>query len=127
VFVPRRVSYSAEIFSKIAIALDGCEEFYQYQIEQGIAVLWEINQGESYAITRDEFDHKNNGHVLVLCVYEGQKVVEFLENLTASARHSGRYIGIRAHSKRRGFERIAASLGWQSTEFKERVFYNGWQ
>lgn len=77
--------------AKLDKAVNGYEKFYREQIQQGIAELWEINDGESYCISRLEYDEYKEKTILVLCCYQGKNIIQF-------ARHA---------------EKIADENGWQ--------------
>lgn len=54
-----------------------------HEVEQGQAELWECDGGESYLITRVDYDE------LVLCCYEGKNVKQMMPHLIAAAQAKG--------------------------------------
>lgn len=117
----RQIDFDPVAFEKLKTAIGGYEDFYQVEITQGRAELWELEGGESYAITRIEYDEKLKGPILVLCCYQGKRIRDFARQMIATAEHLGMK-GLRAHAKRPGMFKIGQALGFQEIE---RVFFYG--
>ena len=66
---------------KLKKSLNGYDLLFKQEIQQGIAELWEINGGESYAITRMEYDEYKQHTILVVCCYEGENIKEFADHV----------------------------------------------
>lgn len=116
-----KIPYSREAFDRLRVAIGGYDETFREQVEQGIAYLWRVNDGESYAITRLEKDEKAGGPVLVICCYEGRDVGAFARQMIEAARALG-FKGVRAHVSRPGMYRIGKRLGFIE---QERVYFYG--
>jgi hypothetical protein len=63
--------------AKLHNALGGYDDFFRQEIEQGIAELWKINYGESYCVSRLEYDEYKQKTILVLCCYQGKNITQF--------------------------------------------------
>lgn len=114
---------AGEAIPHLGTALDGYDEWYRDQVNEGKAEAWRVTVGDrvSYAITRAEFDPKTQSGELVLCCYQGSDLVAFVTELQDRA-DPNVFTGIRCHVRRRGFERFARRLGF--TE-QERVYWYG--
>jgi hypothetical protein len=84
---------------KLKHALNGYEEFYHQEIENKIAELWEVDDGESYAITRLEYDEYKDFTVLVVCCYEGKKIKEFADHVEKVADKKKWYVRVHTTNK----------------------------
>lgn len=108
-----RCAWSAEAEAGLSVALDGCAEQYQEEVNQGKAQLYRIGS-DSWTVLRTE-QHGCN-RVLVLCLYQGKNAVQFCRYLMECAAGQGiNYM--RVHSKRRGIGRwLIDLLGFQIAE-----------
>ncbi len=61
--------------------LDDYAEYFKNEIARGACELWDINNGESFAITRIEFDEWTNKTALVVCCYKGKNLNDFAEHI----------------------------------------------
>ena len=80
-------------------------------IREGYAELFEINGGDSVAVTRFEVDLDE----LVVCVYEGREVMEFARVICRIAKKNGAQT-LRYHTVRKGMARLLSDLGAVETE-----------
>lgn len=83
--------------------LDGYDEYFKRQIELDLCELWEINNGESFAITRMEYDADKQNTILVVCCYKGKNLNDFVDHITAIA-DKNKWL-IRFHTKRASLAR----------------------
>ena len=67
------------IIEFLSDVLGGYDAYFIEEIDRGISELWRVNSGESYSITRLEFDHCKNKTVLVVCVYKGKNIEQFCD------------------------------------------------
>ena len=80
-------------------------------IREGYAELFEIDGGDSVAVTRFEVDIDE----LVVCAYVGREVMEFAEMICKIARKNGAKT-LRYHTRRKGMARLLSELGAIETE-----------
>jgi len=78
--------------------LDGYNEYFRQAIDDKECELWDINNGESFCITRLEYDSDKQYTVLVVCCYKGKNLKPFVDHITAIADKKNWYI--RYHTKR---------------------------
>lgn len=81
----------------LAETLDGYGDFFEHEINENICELWEINNGESFAITRLENDEFKNIKILVLCCYKGKNLNDFANLLAETADKNNWFV--RFHTK----------------------------
>lgn len=81
------------------------------QIRDGRAELFDVDHGESVAVTRIEADLDE----LVLCVYVGKNAVEFVRMMCVVAKRNG-LATVRYHSTRTGMARLLKDIGAVVTE-----------
>jgi len=75
-------------------------------IREGYAELFEIDGGDSVAVTRLEADIDE----LVLCAYVGSNALEFAQMMCKIAKKNGAKT-LRYHTRRKGMARLLADLG----------------
>lgn len=92
--VERSFDFDGSLLDK---SLDGYGDFYREQIIQGICELWKINGGESYAVSRLEYDEYKKINILVMCCYEGKNIVKFVRHVEKIADSKGWHV--RIHTK----------------------------
>lgn len=80
-------------------------------IREGYAELFEIDGGDSVAVTRLETDIAE----LVVCAYVGSKALEFAQMMCCIAKKNGAET-MRYHTRRKGMGRLLADLGAVETE-----------
>lgn len=117
----KKIAFTTVALDKLKTALDGYEDFYKAEIEAGRADLWQVDGGESYAITRLEYDERLQGDILILCCYEGQRILDYTRQLIKTCKNLG-LVGLRIHSHKPGIWRMAEGLGFNELE---RVYFHG--
>lgn len=95
-------------------SLKGHADFFKQQVNSGEAQLWEVDNGETYFITRTERDNDNK-KVLVICCYEGREVLKVYDLIQESCIRLG-FSAIRFHTSRRGMIRFGFSRGFKILE-----------
>lgn len=101
---------------ELAETLDGYAEYFRDEIEQGDCELWEINNGDSFCITRLETDsYKDERITLVVCCYKGKDLDEFTEHLCNTA--DARNWFIRFHTFRPGLVRMMQKHDFNNAEY----------
>jgi len=80
-------------------------------IREGYAELFEIDGGDSVAVTRFETDIAE----LVVCAYVGREALEFAQMMCRIAKKNGAET-LRYHTRRKGMGRLLADLGAIETE-----------
>ena len=80
-------------------------------IREGYAELFEIDGGDSVAVTRLETDIEE----LVVCAYQGRNAMEFARMICEIAKRNGAKT-LRYHTRRKGMARLLADLGALETE-----------
>jgi len=83
--------------------LDGYNDYFRQAIKHGDCELWDINNGDSFCITRMETDTDKGRTILVVCCYKGKDLNEFTNHLTATCDANNWFL--RFHTKRRGLVR----------------------
>ena len=74
-------SLTPEIIDFLSDVLGGYDDYFVEEINSHVSELWKVNGGESYSITRLEFDHCKNKTVLVVCVYKGKNIEQFCDHV----------------------------------------------
>ena len=89
-------------------------------VAAGRAQLWEINDGESFAVTRLEGAPGMPLHELVVCAYAGRDVRAFAAMVVESARRQG-VPSIRWHTRRPALARMLTAYRPELAEYVFRV------
>jgi hypothetical protein len=98
----KRLSFlTNEIKQALKISLDGNENFFEEEIKKNICELWNINEGESFCISRME--EENNNTILVLCCFAGKNLDGFAQHVMKIADKNSWFI--RVHTKNKALVR----------------------
>ena len=65
--------------------LDGYDDYFISEVAANVCELWEINDGESFCITRLERDTIKDTITLVVCAYKGKNLDQFAQHITKIA------------------------------------------
>lgn len=93
----------------------------EQDVAAGLAQVWELDAGSSYAITRLERGGLNE---LVICAYRGRDAEGFLELCLQGARAQG-VRSIRFHTRRPGLARLIHRYRPDLAEYVYRVDVDG--
>jgi len=96
-------------------ALRGELSYFQDQVNQGVAQLWEIHSdhGLSWMISRVEMI--DDQQELVICCYQGCDLKHIAPVIYANAVRQG-FASIRFHTQRQGLNRLIIDLGFTPYE-----------
>lgn len=114
----KRVRWSHAIGEKLAVACRGDEAVIASEVLDGLAVLWEINGGESYMVTRVE------GPELVIVCYQGARVRPVMLVVHAEAVKQG-YRNVRFHTRWLRLIDMFRDLRPETLEYVVRIPCNG--
>ncbi len=110
-------TWTDEAERALNIALQGCEQLYQRQVDTGTAELWQIDN-HSFAVTRIESNQYEQLE-MVVCLYQGKGLNSFVKHLIERVMSSDISI-IRFHTQSAGLGR------WMVNQFgfseAERVY-----
>ena len=96
--------------------LDGYEALFDIEIKNNVSELWEINGGESYCITRLEYDRFKHYHVLVICTYRGKNIEQFCDHVLPLVEKNN--WKIRFHTFKPAFAKwMGKKYGFTQTEY----------
>jgi len=95
--------------------LGGYDDYFIEAVESGICELWDINNGQSFSITRMEHDNFIQQTIMVVCCYKGEDLTAFVDHITAIADYNNWQI--RFHTKRPGLVKwMRKSYNFNETE-----------
>jgi hypothetical protein len=114
----QRIKWCASAERHLLRAMQDDVELIRQSVEDGISMLWSVNQGESFLITRAEPPD------LVVVCYEGFDALEMSKIMLKSAQMNG-YRSIRFHTTSRALLRLLRPLNPEPIEYVMRVYTNG--
>lgn len=105
------INWNDDIPNLMVESLQGHAEHFKDEVNRGIAQLWEVDNGETYFISRTERDNQNRKQ-FVVCCYEGQEIRAVYKLIEKSCINLG-YSSIRFHTHRKGMERFGQYHGFK--------------